>query len=148
MRRIRRDKTHEEFIQELSSGEGAIFKDLWRVLLFSAMVGFSQKRRVALKEYDSGKAMPDSYFANSPAWPGVLYLLGLVEAENTSVMGSNPEDQDRLITIFEEYANGGLYFLQEFLGPQGDRLKKFVDLIQQTNYSKYTSEPNLNFDPV
>lgn len=148
MRRIRRDREHEEFVQELTSGEEATFKDLWRVLLFAAMVGFSQKRRVPLTEYDSGKAMPDTYFKNSPAWPGVLYLLGLVEAENTSVMGSRPEDQDQLITIFEEYANGGLYFLQEYLGPKGERLKKFVDLIQQTNSSTIPTEPNLNFDPL
>ena len=148
MRRIRRDEIHEELLKELTAGEKPLFKDLWRILLFAAMVGYKQKSRIPLDSYDSGKAMPDSYFANSPAWPGALYLLGLVESEKTAVMGSKPEDQDELITIFEEYANGGLSYLRNRLEAGGDCLKTIVDIIQETTVTSGPGVPNLNFDPV
>lgn len=148
MRRIRRDEIHEELLKELTSGETPLFKDLWRILLFAAMLGFKRKSRIPLGSFDSGKAMPDSYFANSPAWPGTLYLLGLVESEKTAVMGSKPEDQDELITIFEEYANGGLAYFKSRLDSGGDRLKTLVDIIQEATATPGPGMPNLNFEPV
>jgi dnd system-associated protein 4 len=148
MRRIRRDVEHEEFLQELVGGDAPLFKDLWRILLFAAMLGFSTKRRIPLSSYDSGKAMPDSYFANSPVWPGILYLLGLVEVQDTSVMGAKPEDQDKLVTVFEEYANGGLHSLKDALELGSDRLKCLVDLCQAANSDKPTQDPDLRFEPL
>ena len=148
MRRIRRDEAHEELVKELTTGDLPLFKDLWRILLFAAMLGFKQNSRMPLGSYDSGKAMPDSYFANSPSWPGVLYLLGLVETKKTTVMGSKPEEQDELISIFEEYATGGLVYLRNRLDGGGDRLKTLVDIIQEVSKSSSSGEPDLNFDPL
>ncbi len=148
MRRIRRDIEHEEFLQELVGSDSPIFKDLWRVLLFAAMLGFSAKRRVPLSSYDSGKAMPDTYFTNSPVWPGVLYLLGLVEVQDTSVMSNKAEDQDRLATVFEEYANGGLHVMRESLETGGNRLKCLVDICQSASSGSELRNPDLRFEPL
>lgn len=142
MRRIRRDQAHEAFVQELTSGDRPLFKDLWRILLFAAMLGQRATRRVPISEYDSGKAMPDAYFANSPAWPGVLYLLGLVETNSTNVLSSKQEDEDALLQIFEEYANGGLYLLRERTNGQ-DTLKTILDLIDEYSDRKGPTAPDL-----
>ncbi len=143
MRRIRRDENHEDFIKDLTSGDGATFKDLWRVMLFAAILGFRIRRRSPLSSFDSGKAMPESYFANSPAWPGVLYLLGLVESRDTAVMGSKPEEQEVLLTTFEEYANGGLFYLRERLDEGQDRLKTLLDIIHEHSENIDHGEPDL-----
>jgi dnd system-associated protein 4 len=142
MRRIRRDLIHEKFIQELTSGEPPLFKDLWRILLFAAILGHRAGKRVPVSEYDSGKAMPDAYFTNSPAWPGVLYLLGLVETNSTNALSSKQEDEDALIQVFEEYANGGLHLLRERLEGR-DALKTILDLVDEFSDRSMPSVPDL-----
>jgi len=144
MRRIRRDQEHEEFIEGLSSGDGAIFKDFWSVLLFAAMLGFRANRRIPLEKYDSGKAMPDSYFANSLAWPGILYLLGLVETNQTAILGSNETDEDSLVGIFEEYANGGLHLMRERFMSGNDSLTGLIDLVNDFGENPNVSTPDLS----
>ncbi len=130
------------FLQELTSGEPPLFKDLWRILLFAAMLGHRAKKRIPISEYESGKAMPDAYFANSPAWPGILYLLGLVETNSTNALSSKQEDEDALVQLFEEYANGGLHVLRERL-QGGDALKTILDLLDELSDRNIPSAPDL-----
>ncbi|TVR64209.1 MAG: DNA phosphorothioation-associated protein 4, partial [Candidatus Competibacteraceae bacterium] len=86
----------------------------WRLLLFAAQVGIKNSRREPLRSVDSGKGIDQTTFGNCPAWPGVLYLMSLVESESTNALSGSGEAEDQRILIFQEYANGGLSILQEF----------------------------------
>jgi hypothetical protein len=55
--------------------------------------------------------MPDTYFS-SPGWKGFLYLIGVTESGDSDCLKGTPEEQDKLVTAFEEYANRGLYILR------------------------------------
>ncbi len=112
MRRIQRDVCHEDLVKRLTTGDTAIFKEIWRLLLFAAALGIRDGRRRPLGNVDSGKAMPETYFS-SPGWRGFLYLIGISETDNSDCLRNTPEEQDGLILAFEEYANHGMYLIED-----------------------------------
>lgn len=114
MRRIQREVQHEALVKRLTTGDQAVFGEIWRLLLFCAALGVHHGSRRALAKVDTGKAMPENYFS-SPGWRGFLYLIGIVETDGSDVLRTSTGEQDQLITMFEEYANGGLYLLADRL---------------------------------
>lgn len=115
LRRIQRDSSHEEFVKEMTSGDRPLFREIWRLLLLAAAIGVRDGVREPLKSVESGKAMPETYFS-APAWRGFLYLIAIGESGNSDCLHSTPDNQDKLITVFEEYANYGLRVLKERIG--------------------------------
>lgn len=134
MRRIQRDVCHEEFIKRLTSSDGAIFKEMWRVLLFAAAMGVRDGKRRPLEKVDSGKAMPENYFS-TPGWRGFLYLIGVADSGDSACLHGTEEAQDGLITTFEEYANYGLHVLSERLGASESPLDELISLLLEASKS-------------
>lgn len=128
MRRIQRDVRHEDFIKSLTSGETPIFSEIWRVLLFAAAYGVMKKKRTPLEKTESNKAMPASYF-NTPGWKGFLYLIGFAEGESSDHLKNNEEQQNRLITAFEEYANYGLTEISQKMISSSGALDSLLSLL-------------------
>jgi dnd system-associated protein 4 len=114
-RRIQRATDKEDVIKFLTQAPSGPFKEIWRLMLFAAIVGFREKRREKLRAVDTGKGIDHNSFANSAAWPGVLYLLCLVETDQPEALSGTPEQDDARIEMFEEYANGGLSIIKERL---------------------------------
>src|SRR5262245_12324226 len=112
-KRIQRATDKKDIIEALTSESSGGFKEIWRVLLFAAMLGFKHERREPLSSVDSGEAIRQDSFGNSPVWPGLLYLLALVEKESSEALQASEESEELRITLFEEYANGGLALLKE-----------------------------------
>ena len=74
----------------------------------------SNNRRESLINIESGKGIDQSTFGNCPSWPGIVYLLSLVETEQSELLSGTQEAEDSRITIFQEYANGGLSVMLDF----------------------------------
>jgi dnd system-associated protein 4 len=129
MRRIQRAADKEELVKTLTTGENPPFKEIWRLLIFAAAVGQFRGRREVLKSVDSGKAIPPSVFQNSQVWPGFHYLLALVEVDDAGILGGSDELDDKRLTMFEEYANGGLSIIQEELEPGSYLLDAFLQFM-------------------
>lgn len=144
MRRIQRDVRHEELVKILTNGETAIFREIWRLLLFCAALGIADGRRKPIEKPDSGKAIPESYFS-SPGWRGFLYLIGISETDNSDCLKASADQQDYLITLFEEYANQGLYLLEEKINSSISPLDVFLELL--LNSKKKQKDPNI-FDLI
>lgn len=128
MRRIQRDIRHEEFIKSLTSGDSPIFNEIWRLLLFAAAFGVMKQRRLPLEKVESNKAMPSSYF-NTPGWRGFLYLLGFIDGENSDHLKNDEEQQNRLVTAFEEYANFGLSEISDRVITPSAALDVILDIL-------------------
>jgi dnd system-associated protein 4 len=128
MRRIQRDASHEDFIKSLVSGDNALFKDIWRVLLFAAAYGVKHGQRKPLVKVQSNKAMPENYFS-TPGWRGFLYLLGFAETESSDHLKNDEDQQNILISTFEEYANYGLSNLSEQVTSSQDPLGDIIQVI-------------------
>jgi dnd system-associated protein 4 len=112
LRRIQREISHEEFVKDLTTGDKPLFREIWRLLLLAAAIGVKDGCRTPLSSVDSGKAMPETYFS-TPAWRGFLYLIAVADSGDSSCLHSSPDNQERLVTAFEEYANYGLKVLKD-----------------------------------
>ena len=104
MRRIRREEAHENLVKSLTSGENAVFKEIWRLLVFAAALGVRSGSRRRLGKVDQGKAINDSYFS-VPGWRGLLYLIGVTEDGDAGALKADEASEEHLVTLFEEYAN-------------------------------------------
>jgi dnd system-associated protein 4 len=128
MRRIQRDVKHEDFIKSLTSGENPIFRDIWRVLLFAAAYGVHLGGRKPLQKVEGNKAMPDTYFS-TPGWKGFLYLIGFADSDSSDHLRKEDDQENKLITAFEEYANYGLEQMQERMKSPSSSLADLVGIL-------------------
>jgi dnd system-associated protein 4 len=141
MRRVQRDVCHDELIKTLTSGESALFKEIWRVLLFAAALGVHSGTRLKIERADSGKAIPESYFS-SPGWKGFLYLIGVSETGDSACLRGTEDAQDSLVTVFEEYANQGLHLISERTGTSGSMLEELTVMLLESRIPN-TSDPDV-----
>lgn len=142
MRRIQRDIAHEDFIKTLISGDRAVFKEIWRVLLFAAALGVKKGQRIPLRNIESSKAFPESYFS-APGWKGFLYLLGFCENDSSDHLKNDEAEQEKLITAFEEYANFGLYEMAKAVTSSSDPLGDVAALLTE-NASTELQKPDIS----
>ncbi|BBX74258.1 DNA phosphorothioation-associated protein 4 [Mycobacterium shinjukuense] len=107
--RVRRPQQHEALMRELQID--AKFPTYRDILLFAAAVGYRQERRVP---FSNSSGDPIRYETmTAPAFSDTL--INMIAA---NVVADDPEVMDarrieERIKIFEEYANGGLEYLQE-----------------------------------
>ena len=107
--RVRRPQQHEALMQELQNeGKFPTYRD---ILLFAAALGFSQERRIP---FTNAFGDPIRYeVLTAPAFSETL--INMIAANSVT---DDPEvmDEPRIderLKIFEEYANGGLEYIQE-----------------------------------
>lgn len=143
MRRIQRAIDKEPIVKALTDGDQPCFREIFRLLIFTALLGMKLERREPLEKVESGKAVPEAYFTNSPVWPGLIYLIGLVETSSTSVLEGTDEADDNLAKIFEEYANGGLAFLKERFADKDLDIVAVIDVINELTAVVEARGPNL-----
>lgn len=143
MKRIQRASDKEEIIKLLMADQLGIFREIWRLMLFAAQVGFRNGRREPLKSFDSGKGIDQSTFGNCPAWPGLLYLTALVEAGRSDILAGAMDREDERIAIFQEYSNGGLSILQDYFKDRPIDLDGFLSFLE-TQTVQRTDEPDLD----
>jgi len=135
MRRIQRDICHEELIKTLTGVDTGVFGEIWRVLLFAASLGYRAGKRKKLNKVDSGKAMPESYFS-TPGWKGFLYLLAVCDSNTSDPLKNDPQQQEFLVQLFEEYANQGLFMLEERLETSVSPIDDLISLLVEQSSEK------------
>lgn len=143
MRRIQRAIDKEPLVKMLTDGDQPCFREIFRLLIFAAMLGKKLERREPLEKVESGKAVPETYFTNSPVWPGLIYLIGIVETTSTTVLQGTDDSNDALAKIFEEYANGGLAYLKEKFAEKEIDTVAIVDVINELTSIVDVTKPNL-----
>ena len=141
MRRIRREEGHEELVKLLTSGDHPVFKEIWRLLVFSAAVGIRSGMRRPLGKTDQGKAINESYFS-VPGWRGLLYLLGVTEDGDAGALKMDEASEEHLATLFEEYSNQGLYLLREVVHSTDAPLDDIVTMVLE-KASSQAAPPSL-----
>lgn len=139
MKRIQRASDKEEIIKELMSEKVGVFKEIWKLLLFAAQVGVKNNNRLPLKAADPGKGIDQTTFGNCPAWPGVLYLMTLAETQKSESLSGSADAEDERVSVFQEYANGGLAILQDFFAGRPidlDGLLAFIETQREESVTK------------
>jgi len=146
MRRIQRAADKEDIIKSLTSESTGVFREIWRLLLFSAILGFKYGKRERLA--NPGGGIDQQTFGNTPSWPGILHLMGLVETSSTELLASSEEAEAARIQMFEEYANGGLALLKERSANTDAGFEFVADFVIEHLADTPTPTPNLNFEPL
>jgi dnd system-associated protein 4 len=132
-KRIYRARDKEDIINALMSEKVGVFREIWRLLLFAAQVGIKNGRRHPLASIDSGKGIDQTTFGNCPSWPGICHLMSLVEENSSDVLSGGNEAEDLRITIFQEYANGGLEMLKEHFSDRSIELDTLIGFIEDNS---------------
>jgi dnd system-associated protein 4 len=132
-RRIHRAKDKEDVIQALMASDSPIFKEIWRVLIFAAAVGFWNKKTEVLSSVDSARGIDFQTFQNNSAWPGFLYLMALVETQDSAALTGEVNATEQRITIFEQYANAGLSLIRSRCEAQSYTMDSIMALMLETN---------------
>lgn len=119
MRSIRKDDKYKDVILRLAEradkdgpNEGrTLFPTMRELLCFAAALGFQTKRRIPIGNEVS--EVDWRVWERSPSALEMLYMIGLADRQDVGVL--HPDREEQLITIFEEYASGGLETLSEWL---------------------------------
>ena len=119
--RIRVAKDKAELVKSLigSADNNSPFQTYADAMLFAAVLGAKQQRRVPLGEISKKEPGPISIeIFISRGYDPVMKLIAIAATENINVISPDRADfEQQRIHIFEEYANGGLELLaQELCG--------------------------------
>ena len=108
--RVRRPKQFEELMNLLKDKESGVFSTLKSALIFAAALGFKHKKR--LEFTDTSEPIAITLFSDHQDQP-FMYMLALTELNDVSYLRN--ENFSEVMRVFEEYAAGGLQFLDDYL---------------------------------
>lgn len=111
-RRIRRPKDQGEMYQVLTDRDelGGIFSSFKDIFMLAGIVGFMNKKR---KTFTSSLEQIHWNVFNSETDETVINAVALAETGDLTIINTDDEAFDRKITIYEEYAAGGLEYLYD-----------------------------------
>lgn len=123
MRGVRRSKIHSDLVDRLDTRNPAtdqkVFPFKKATMCYAAILGFKKGRRAKLPNSDVD-TIEWHTFANG-GYADYIYMIALAHAKDLDVLrydikNSDPSGFDEdMVTIFEEYANGGLEIMQTWL---------------------------------
>jgi len=129
-RRVRVDKNKVRILKELR-GEGkatGVFPSYAEALAFAASLGVSRGLRTPLKAKSKEIDPIRQDVFSTLHYNTLIHLLALVAEKDPQILSRTFENER--ITVFEEYANGGLQFLEQELKGQPDLLAGLLLVLQ------------------
>ena len=101
------------------------FESMKNIFMLATFIGYNEEKRIPLGK-DKEMIFAWARFSPEEDVPS-LRALALAETENVEVL----TDQDRILTIAEEYANGGITEIRKQVEDMpGDRITNLVDLLR------------------
>lgn len=115
---INRSRLHEDLVQRLAmqnvpGSDRKLFPTIRELLCFASLLGFSEKRRVPLDLAAGVEDISYQQFEREPAAEDLLWTIAVAETGDTEILREGEEH--RCAEIFEEYANGGLGLIKDFM---------------------------------
>lgn len=108
--RVKRPSEYGALLNLLRDKENGVFNTLKSALVFSAIVGFNEGRKLSFVETDEPIAL--RLFSEETDIP-LMYLIALSEYKDITYL--REENFENVVKLFEEYAAGGLQFLDSEL---------------------------------
>jgi dnd system-associated protein 4 len=109
---VHRSKAYENTLQALGGANAKLFPTLRDALSFAAALGYRERRRLEFDER-AGREDIQSQIYNGNEAVDLIFAIGLAEAKSAEIL--KPDNEKECIKIFEEYANGGLALLTEWI---------------------------------
>jgi dnd system-associated protein 4 len=114
MRGLKRSEKFEDLVRKLAVEEHpltrkSIFATIRELMCFAAVLGFQNETRKSVQS--STKIVEGDIIANSQQALDLIYLLALAETQDSDIL----QNEDEMLQIFEEYAEGGFETLDLWL---------------------------------
>ena len=146
--RINVAKDKADLVKALTviDGKTGPFQTYADVVVFAAAVGVNRQKRVPLKEVSKKEPGPISLeIFISRGYDSVIKLIAITETKETQILSLIDEaSEDLRLTIFEEYANGGLEILREELRGAGDYLDQLLLMLLNERFKEESSSQSFD----
>ncbi len=131
-RRIAYSKEHRQLITDLQ--DPGPFLSIADVLAFAAALG-ARRTDAGRRELPQGKGTRGEPIRRDifegKDYGTLIDLLAVHATQDPEVLNNTDEQEDVRATIFEEYANGGLHYLEIQLNGQHDKTKGLLMVLKQ-----------------
>jgi dnd system-associated protein 4 len=129
-RRLNRPKDKQEFLDELI--QNGPFREYRDALVFAAAVGWFEKKRQQLGV--KGESIRWETATNRRGTEALANMIAAVESGDPEILADARFDER--LTIFEEYANGGLEIIRNLLAAEPrPAVDVILELIQKVSRS-------------
>jgi dnd system-associated protein 4 len=113
LRPIRRSNKYENIVQVLAGPKGTtVFGTIKQLMIFAAMLGFSKKKRKKLNPADGYEDIMYETFTTDDSHD-YIFLIAVAHSGDASILAE--ENDEEIVTIFEEYANGGFEIIADWM---------------------------------
>lgn len=109
---VHRSKVYENTLQTLGGPNAKLFQTLRDALSFAAALGYRERRRLKLDD-KAGREDIQAQIYNGNDAVDLIFAIALAEAKSAEIL--KPTNEKECIQIFEEYANGGLALITEWI---------------------------------
>lgn len=145
---VNRDRKHEPLVEKLTQGDHVIFTHNKDLMVFAAMVGYSEKK---FEPVGSDKIQITlGTYANTQQ-DTFIYLLALLKNRDATCLKT--ENLNDAVKVFEGYCNAGLTIIQSWLDenpgdPSGIETleKKIIEKVMRNEQRMQESLDNENLD--
>ena len=142
--RIKIAKDKAELVQKLLEQKGStgMFSTYADVIAFAASLGMKHERRSPFTEVSQNEPAPISLeIFISRGYERLIKLIAVVTTQDIKVLtkGDDAIEAER-VKIFEEYANGGLAYLQQELRGAVDYTDRLVLILNTERFSRETGD--------
>ena len=141
--RVKVAKDKAELVQKLldtKQGTGP-FQTYADAIAFAASFGVKHKHRVPLTEISLNEPAPISLEVFiSRGYDQTIKLIAVAETQELQILAANGEVEAQRISIFEEYANGGLEKLRDELRGAVDYTERLLLILSAARFPEATTE--------
>lgn len=142
--RVHVAKDKADLVKALTVTEGKTgpFQTYADVVVFAASLGAKRKKRVPLKEVSKREPAPIGLeIFISRGYESLIKLIAVAETKNPQILSATDVNAEaERLTIFEEYANGGLELLREEFRGASDYLDQLLLMLISERYKEESSE--------
>lgn len=135
---IEEDKASLFRALKASDGEAGVFQTNGDILTFAAVLGFKRGQRKKLGKRSTKN--PDPVLQDQFRDPHIINLIAVLATGDPKILTTDEEYDKQRVTIFEEYANGGLEILQRELKGVVDYLDKLLLLLSSEQNPSNSNE--------
>jgi dnd system-associated protein 4 len=115
---VRRSRLYESTLQVIGGKDAKLFPTLREALTFCAVLGYKERRKVALDPNAGTEDIAGAQYQINEA-VDVVFALALAYAKNSDIL--RPDKEKECVQIYEEFANGGLELVESWI-------ERFTDL--------------------
>lgn len=146
---INRSRIHEDMVQRLAmiklpGTDRTLFPTIRELLCFSALLGYSEGRRIPLDRSEGTEDVSYQQFERRDA-EDLIFLIALADSKDPEILKDGEEG--RCAEIFEEYANGGLQVLRDAMLRSGGEYpdRDILELLKKSGYLNIEeAEPDID----